>query len=157
MPFNKTPKLPEGAQVRIFFDGLQLLCPEVNQSSRTMDCHAYILNAREHLLSVEVSIDRGGPNFPFLRLGAEVTTGGLEIGFDKPRGVTKYVPDPANGHAKDESYDFKWAIDIQEIHQPIFVPIKVNERGVHHGRIKLNEGILYSAELTPPTTGVSLR
>jgi hypothetical protein len=146
MSFDPVYEVKPNPDVRIFFDGLLLLCPEQDDQRKRCDVHVHKSN--HHALAVEVSVDQAQPSFPFLRLGRKQLGSRLEITTDRPQGVSKFV----GGSAPAYVYPFCEAIDFQTIHNN---SVQVDPNGCRPGVLTLRDGVLYTAAQMSKT--VSLR
>lgn len=138
MPFDSTTQINPNPDVKIFLDGLMLLVPAADATSKR--CDVYVINhhASGHELSVEVGVDEPQPTFPFLKLGANILRSGLEISTAAPAGVKKYEP---NGTSPPGVGPLSEAVDFSVINPGA----QVEPNGTHPGVIKIRDGVLYAA------------
>jgi hypothetical protein len=136
MPFDTDTNPPDqNFDVRIFFEGLEILRPQQDATSKYCEVRA-LNHGTDHELSVDVSIDEPTPNQPFLRIGSEVRDNGLEITTTAPKGVKKYQPTTTPNASP---YSLLEAIDLNVLHPGVAL---VN---MHlHKPIIIRDGILYT-------------
>ncbi len=137
MPFDTEANPPSpNPDVRIFFEGLLILRPQKDATSKYCEVNA-INHGTDHELRVDVSIDQPEPNQAFLKIGSEVKSKGLEITTVAPSGVKKYEPATTPGTAP---YSLKEAIDLNILHPGIGL-----DRMHLHAPMKIRDGVLYTA------------
>jgi hypothetical protein len=137
MPFDTSTTVNTSPDIQVYIEGLLVLSPGQDAVKR---CDVFVVkHGSDHLLSVDVSLNRPQPNFPFLRLGSTVLQRGLEIQMDTPRGVKKYAP--GAGQNVPGAYALSEVIDFQVEHDP---RVKIRPAGAHPGVIKLRDGVLYT-------------
>jgi hypothetical protein len=137
MPFDSSPQINPNPDVRIFFEGLLILTPGQDATSKRCDVYAINHHSTEHELFVEVSIDEPQPSLPILRIGRKVAQFGLEIGTTSPAGVMKFEPSAAPAAAP---YPLREAMDLKTLHPNA----QLNSAGLHPV-IKIRDVVLYTA------------
>ncbi len=137
MPFDPSSQVNATPDVRIFLEGLLILVPAQDATSKLCEVYAINHHSAEHELFVEVSIDEPQPTLPILRIGGKVVQSGLEIATTAPAGVKKFEPSTTPTAAP---FSFREVMDLKALN-----PAATLNHGGLHPAIKIRDGVLYSA------------
>jgi hypothetical protein len=151
MPFPHTtdrPDVPVSAgqtDIEITFEGLILLRSEDTSNPQIKICEVGVHHGEaDHSLVIAISVvgggnlwSRGGPLGSTLEMRAD----------DAAQGVAAFIPDenPFNrSNASNDELDFRWALDLKQMH-----PTGSVQDGMIRPGVQLNRGILFTSAVTP--------
>ena len=133
MPFSTTNTLLTDPEVRVVFDGLLILSPQV--ISGVDACVVTTPNSSDHVLTVQVfEYRKDQPYVPVVHLVGPTKT--LELKTDKVRGVKAFRPDDLT-----HPNHFRSALEIRRIH-----PMAL--KNTTNFGITVTDGVLYSSLLS---------